>query len=263
MNDRERVVELPPVVVGQLVVRLWYLVLEPRTGDATAAVLSSDDRRRLRAMSAPHAARLLARRALTAQTVADHMGCAPTALVWRSDRTARSVVDPSGQELHMSLSSSGARGLLALAPVPVGVDVELEADVPEWDDVAALMLSPDERRWITGASGLGGDAAGDRFLRTWVRKEAVVKCTRAGLVGCDLQAFSVVAQCPVAVVRGDNGSGRPVITAEVPLENAFAAVAVAEPADLTADARRNRLLRERWAAPEPAGPPCGRATGTV
>ncbi|MEU8764249.1 4'-phosphopantetheinyl transferase superfamily protein [Streptomyces sp. NPDC048659] len=91
----------------------------------------------------------------------------------------RPVLAGAGAGLHFSLSHSGGLGLLAFAPVPVGVDVE---GVPEPRTVGQVAdaLHPAERRELAALDGAARAAA---FARCWTRKEAYLKGTGQGLSG--------------------------------------------------------------------------------
>lgn len=80
-------------------------------------------------------------------------------------------------ELHFSISYAGALALVALAPAPVGVDVERPVPGPAWRELAPL-LHPAERRELEQAGpGLRTWA----LSRVWTRKEACLKAIGAGL----------------------------------------------------------------------------------
>ncbi len=82
-----------------------------------------------------------------------------------------------GNEVHFSLSHTNGLVLIALAPAPVGVDVEAVPEASTITDVAT-QLHPQER------AELAGLPAADRafgFTRCWTRKEAVLKAAGVGL----------------------------------------------------------------------------------
>lgn len=218
---------LPSPVVG---VRLWELDLSPRPGDGRAALLDGADRDRLAVLEPGAAQALLARRALVAGVVADLVGRPIGHLAWTREYGAPRVVVPGEPHpLPLSLASSGRRALLAVAAGPVGVDLEVASVLPDVREVAEALLPDPERAWIAAAAG---DAqASDRFLRTWVRKEAVVKATGEGLAGRDPRSFVVDARQDVACpVLDDAGGPLGLWTLEVPLPGAVAALAVPEAA---------------------------------
>ncbi|WP_331447466.1 4'-phosphopantetheinyl transferase family protein [Streptomyces xanthochromogenes] len=80
--------------------------------------------------------------------------------------------------LWISISHTDSCGMLAVARVPVGVDVEGVRDFPVLE-LAASTLSDSERRVVLGADE--GDARTRLFLRCWTRKEAVLKAVGVGI----------------------------------------------------------------------------------
>ena len=72
-----------------------------------------------------------------------------------------------------SLSHSGGAALLAVAPFPVGADIEALA--PVRDAVLPRVLSAEERQWMEE-----GDPE-ERFAFLWTRKEAALKCRGCGV----------------------------------------------------------------------------------
>ena len=87
-----------------------------------------------------------------------------------ADRAVQAVC-PS---LHFNLSHSGDLALIALAPVPVGVD--LERDTPA--DAHALAQA-----WFTPAEQARLAGGEDDFLTLWTAREAVLKAMGTGLSG--------------------------------------------------------------------------------
>ena len=80
-------------------------------------------------------------------------------------------------DLHFSLSYAGPLALVALAPAPVGIDVERPVPGPAWRELSPL-LHPTERRELEQAGpGLRARA----LSRVWTRKEACLKAIGAGL----------------------------------------------------------------------------------
>lgn len=80
-------------------------------------------------------------------------------------------------DVHLSTARSRGRALIALAPVPVGVDLETLVPPPPVEELRPA-LHPSERRAVEAAP------AEDRLawtLRCWVRKEAYLKGLGTGL----------------------------------------------------------------------------------
>ncbi|MFG3226579.1 4'-phosphopantetheinyl transferase family protein [Kitasatospora sp. NPDC048194] len=98
--------------------------------------------------------------------------------------------------LHFSLSHSGDLALLAVAPRPVGVDVELVRPGLDADRLARRFFPHRERELVAS----GGRPA---FARLWTRKEACVKAAGGRLTeGMVLPVAHAAAQ---ATVRGPAG----------------------------------------------------------
>ncbi|MET8274528.1 MULTISPECIES: 4'-phosphopantetheinyl transferase family protein [unclassified Streptomyces] len=89
----------------------------------------------------------------------------------------RPVLDPPSTRTRFSLSRSGQRVLIAVAELPVGVDVEGIPSGPTVTDVAGA-LHPAERAAIEAVPLAERGAA---FARVWARKEAYLKGIGTGL----------------------------------------------------------------------------------
>ncbi|MEV7672026.1 4'-phosphopantetheinyl transferase superfamily protein [Streptomyces sp. NPDC088752] len=100
-----------------------------------------------------------------------------------------------GHDVHFSLSHSGDRILVAVAPVPVGVDVEtVPADGLVRDLVGAL--HPRERAELEALPDSGRPAA---FARCWARKEAALKVSGVGLARGAVEPYVGAADRPAPV----------------------------------------------------------------
>jgi 4'-phosphopantetheinyl transferase len=80
--------------------------------------------------------------------------------------------------LHFNVSHSGDLALFVFADSEVGIDVERIAPHGDMGRVAAHFFSPDER---AAFERLPEAERARFFFRTWVRKEAYLKATGAGL----------------------------------------------------------------------------------
>ena len=202
-------------------VRLWSLDLRPAADDSRLAALGAHDHARWSRLGHLDAARLLARRALLRTVVADLADCSPAAVASPLTEGPRRVEVPDGRSWFVSVSSTDRRGLLAVAGVPVGVDVEGHPGPPDALLVSAQLLPRSEHAWVRS----GGDRAAERFLDTWVRKEAVVKCTGEGLRR-DLRSFCVDAGAEASEVVLLGAVPLPVMVFAVDYPGCSAAVAV-------------------------------------
>jgi 4'-phosphopantetheinyl transferase len=78
--------------------------------------------------------------------------------------------------LQYNISHSADRALLAVARIPIGVDIEHTDREFRFAEILPGYFSADEIAFI----GVDGDAAG-RFYTLWTRKEAFLKATAQGL----------------------------------------------------------------------------------
>ena len=150
-------------------------------------------------------------------------GREPCPLCGGEDHGRPVLADP-GPGLEFSLSRAAGLALVALAPTPVGVDVEALPDPGTVDDVAPL-LHPAEQARIADARLAARPAA---FARAWTRKEAYLKALGSGIAadlvltrpGC--RAAGLHRRRAAGRRRARGRAGRPGATAETasPLRNA-------------------------------------------
>lgn len=205
-----------------LVVVRWATV----AGWATDSLpLSGEQRRRLASMRREDdRARFLAARSLLRATVADVTGIDPSSVRFgqRCDRCGgehgRPTVAVDGHDgPSVSLAHAGDVVVVAVASGPVGVDVE--PAVPLRDGVESMAFTPAER-----ARHAGNDIG---LLRTWVRKEAILKATGDGLL-VDPTALELTAADEPPALRRWAGRRRPprLAVQDVEVAGHVAAVAV-------------------------------------
>jgi len=115
-------------------------------------------------------------------------------------RPAEYFVDANGKPrltasgLHFNLSHSGAYAACAICDRPVGVDVELEAEMDL--DIARKFFHPDEYRAIAAS-----DDPARCFFRYWVLKESYLKAVGFGL-GRALDSFRIdMSEGPARVIE--------------------------------------------------------------
>jgi len=156
-----------------------------------AHMLDAGDRREAgRLRDADAGCRLMARRSVTRQLLADALDADPSAVIIErscpnchgTDHGRPFVRDA---EVEFSVSSCRGTAVVAISNRPVGVDVEAARS-----DVEPLVfaLSDDERQ---GVLALAPDQQGMAFLRLWTAKEAVLKAAGRS-VGDNLVTVDVV-----------------------------------------------------------------------
>nr|MDT0657374.1 4'-phosphopantetheinyl transferase superfamily protein [Micromonospora sp. DSM 115978] len=93
------------------------------------------------------------------------------------DHGKPTIVEPP-TTLDFSLSHSGDLVTIAVAAVPVGVDVQEIENGTDIASVAAMTLAPTERDWLDSQPA---ERFRPGFFGYWARKEAVLKATGHGL----------------------------------------------------------------------------------
>jgi 4'-phosphopantetheinyl transferase len=172
--------------------------------------------------------RFVVRRARLRQCLSAQAGIAPERLVL--------VEGPFGKPAlaggpHFSLSHSGEHWALAIAGVPIGVDVEQLNPAIDHADIAKGLFGPRE---CAALAALPADRAPRGFFDCWARKEAFVKAIGLGL-SYPLDAFEVsVAEAARLRVGGEGWAIRELAIAP---ELAGAVVAQDDGRPLTLDLR--------------------------
>ncbi|WP_217166777.1 4'-phosphopantetheinyl transferase superfamily protein [Streptomyces sp. AC512_CC834] len=184
-------------------VEVWRIPLsgapEPEAEDRDSALeelLDDDERSRARMGKVPGMRRRFVRSHAAARIIIGaRLGRAPRAVRFTRGRWGKPLVEDAGG-VHFSLSHSGETALLALAPRPVGVDVELtRADLDAGR--LARRFFPQRERELVERAGHGA------FVRLWTRKEACVKAAGARLT--QGMGVPVAHTAPQAVVHDPTG----------------------------------------------------------
>ncbi|GAB2466144.1 4'-phosphopantetheinyl transferase family protein [Xylanimonas ulmi] len=205
--------DVRPVQVRVVVVRAGAL-----SDGLAEGVLSEAERVRARAHRRPEDRRLSATASALVRVIAGQaLGARPESVT--VTRRCPACGGPHGAPFVdgaplLSVSHGDGFAVVAACDLPVGVDVEPVGRVGV-GSVAGVLLGPHEPP---------SDDAG--LLRTWVRKEAVVKATGVGLT-VPLSDVRVSAPHePAAVVRYGPRPGLAIALADVPLGGAHLSVAV-------------------------------------
>lgn len=142
--------------------------------------------------------RFIVAHAAVRHLLGEHLGRAPASLAFVIGKHGKPELADGA--VHFNLSHSGDLAAIAVAPRPVGVDVEARRKIHRVTELAESRFAPGElARVMTAADPQ------DEFLKIWTAKEAVVKATGLGLT-LDLASFEVpeFGTAPVAV-RALNG----------------------------------------------------------
>lgn len=147
---------------------------------AAAALLSPDEHARAaRFHFAADRERWIRCHALVRLALGESLGMKPEEIrfhIQENGKPALALPAGQGRARQFNLSHSGPLMALALAEVPVGVDIECWTDTLPAGEVAAHAFRPEEHEAIV----LHSDPL-RYFLELWTAKEAVMKCTGQGL----------------------------------------------------------------------------------
>ncbi|MFF3492615.1 4'-phosphopantetheinyl transferase family protein [Streptomyces sp. NPDC002795] len=186
-------------------VRLWLATTgpgSPPTGDA-ADILDAEESRRAAAFHFErHRVRYVSAHLALRAILGERLGRAPGDVRFTrlpcpgcgGPHGRPALADVPGP--HFSLSHSGDLALVALAPAPVGADVE-ELPTPKVAEELTAVLHPRERAELAALAGPRERRLG--VARAWVRKEAYLKGLGTGLSrGTDRDYVGVRADSPGA-----------------------------------------------------------------
>ncbi len=190
-------------------VRLWCFPLDAPLLPAAVLLepLDADERARAaRFVFERDRQRFIAAHGMLRRLLAACLGAAPASLRFRTLAQGKPVLtgSPDAEGLHFNLSHSHGWGLLgATRRAPLGVDIELVREVPEWQAIARTNFAPSE---TAQCLALPVAAQPHGFFATWVRKEAFIKACGAGL-SMPLQDFEVglqpYPQSSLQALKGD------------------------------------------------------------
>lgn len=165
--------------------RVWLLpmgTVDTATDSNDHDWLSDDEVSRLRAMTSPVRRRsFLAGHLRARELAADWLQVATQriALHRHDDGRPRMLIDGAPSRLSLSLSHSGDWLAIALATVPVGIDVELPRRQRDLDALARFAFSPEE---VERLRGVPDTERAQAFHVTWTLKEARGKRLGEGLL---------------------------------------------------------------------------------
>jgi len=105
---------------------------------------------------------------------------------------------PDGERrAHLAISHDGALSLAAISlEGPVGIDVTLVMDIPDWEAVARDYLGPAVTAELAALPALPADRRAQAFARAWSEREARLK-----YLGRELVEWSEDGDRPLAACR--------------------------------------------------------------
>lgn len=170
----------PPDRPSPETVELWLLplALPPARLDRLAATLDAGEQRRLQALvHADTRQRFVAAHGGMRAVLGRRLGLPAAAVPLLALQDERPRL--AGDALELSLAHAGSYALLGIAAgMRIGVDLEPVRELPDLDQLAPLVLAPCEQAALVRLPAACRSTA---FLRSWTRKEAVLKAVGLGL----------------------------------------------------------------------------------
>ena len=173
---------------GPGIMHLWRFDLTCSAGKEFRQfeqILSSDETQRAdRLLSESVRRSFIIARARLRFILASYLDCAPVAIRFAYGPQGKPFLDlPGNPDLQFNLAHSGQRGALVLMHgTPVGVDLEKRDPTLDCKAIAGRYFSTPEQEIL---ESLPEQRRGREFLRTWTRKEVLIK-----LHGADFSEFS-------------------------------------------------------------------------
>lgn len=209
----------------------WFVSLATLPADAksfTAAILSKDERERAWGFQFERDRECyIHSRVALRLLLGRYLRTAPQAVAIFAGSYGRPMLAARANGLQFNLSHSGDALLVGVTlHSPLGIDVELVRDVPDFLTIAKRHFAPSE---IAELFRLAPAQRCEGFYVTWTRKEAFIKALGLGL-SLPLDAFCTGRQDrPARLTQGDAVSSDWTIADLAPARGYKAAVAVRHP----------------------------------
>ena len=188
-------------------VTAWRLDLEAfREGTSRLErLLSPDERDRASTFLRDlHRDRFITCRAALRLVLGARLATRPEGIRFRYGPWGKPEIDAVDADVRFSVSHTHGRALIAVATgFDVGIDVEHDAPVPDWEGLSGRVFSQPERRELAAAADKPG-----AFLRGWTRKEAVLKALGVG-ISAPLADLTVSLGREPAILANLDGVVRP------------------------------------------------------
>jgi 4'-phosphopantetheinyl transferase len=108
-----------------------------------------------------------------------YVDSAPDKLALAAAAQGKPFLDmPDGPQFNVT--HARGKALIAIAHVPVGIDLEFARSVRNLDRLVENYFAPEEEKILTS---LPNDQRAQAFLAAWTRKEACLKATGEGIAG--------------------------------------------------------------------------------
>jgi 4'-phosphopantetheinyl transferase len=211
---------------AERIAHVWKVDLE----EASDPILSPDEQTRAQTMRHSEKQRHFIRaRSALRLILAKYTGLSPADIPLATATEGKPHLDLAHAP-HFNLTHAHGKALVAVARVPVGIDLEFPRPVRQLDQLVADYFSSAEARdWAS----LDEEDRARAFLGAWTRKEAFLKATGEGIAG-GLHRFDVSLlpdeEARLKAIDGDvQAAASWTLHAFTPFENAQAAICLAAP----------------------------------
>jgi 4'-phosphopantetheinyl transferase len=161
---------------------IWFLSLAAFPADAESlavAILSKDERKRATGFYFERQRQCYIRsHAALRLLLGRYLMTAPDAIAMVANTYGRPMLAAPAGDLEFNLSHSGDAVLVGVSLRPLGVDIELVRDIPNFLEIAKRHFAPSE---VEELLRLAPEQRCESFYVTWTRKEALVKALGLGL----------------------------------------------------------------------------------
>ena len=170
--------------------------------DALYATLSREEHERASRLRRGRE-RWIVARSLLRRVLGGCLGCQPREIELRLGPNGKPELAGFDREPtpHFNLSHSGEMVTIAVAPTPVGVDVEQLRDLADLPGLARHSLGADER---SALDALPVARRAEGFIAAWTRKEAYLKARGLGLAQLKSVSVNVDPDASAALLRADD-----------------------------------------------------------
>jgi 4'-phosphopantetheinyl transferase len=212
--------------IGPERVHLWRFPLAGDNDLDAAPSLTDDERARAEEMQSPAARRsFLASQSALRSLLSAYTNTPAGEIAFSRAVHGKPMLASPATPLEFNVSHSGDWGVIALAHVPVGVDVEQIRPGRSSPALEQRFLTDGERALLGRRARADGDAA---FFVVWCRKEAYLKATGFGLAAPFSRIDSSAALLPELDASGAQlAGGTPWSVAEFFVDDRHAAAVVA------------------------------------
>ena len=152
--------------------KLWLPAASNQISAAASLLIAGESERANRYLHEKNKQRFILSRAMLRSIVSKYTGAKPAEVVFSTTGNKKPCV--AGSDLQFNVSHSGDMVLIAIADIPIGIDVERVDDHFDFSEVLPVCFCREESDMVERHGK-------EYFYRYWTRKEALVKASGSGL----------------------------------------------------------------------------------